>query len=454
MNKVIYVLVFVFVLSEVRAGELAEDTSLSVAEIEQVLAPIALYPDTLLTHILIASTYPLEVIEAQRWVNKKQHLSQDELVKKADKKSWDPSVKALIPFETVLTKLSEDISWMESLGNAFLQDEALVLNRIQVLRQKAEEAGSLAQMENADVSYDNDKIVIESVSKEIVYVPYYDTRVVYGYWPWHHYPPVYWVNPYPVYPRYVYHSPFYWHSGVHISFNFFFSGFHWHKRHVVVINHRNTYRYSHRRHVVHGRYAKAWHHKPVHRKGVAYSQRKVATKYHGRYANKKDLVRNGKTSVTTAYKSRVSKHQHVQKALKTNKHKAEHSRKYVQSNKVARYASKNKERHNKQASKALKRQQKNATPQRFKSTSKQRTQNVKHNNSAIKRKAEHQHKQQKLNNQRPSQRTAYKSPKPKKEFKHRGKKETVRSTKQYANKPRYNSSSRNTKLAKNRRSSH
>ena len=106
---------------------------LSEAELAQTLAPIALYPDTLLTHILIASTYPIEVIEAERWLNKHSKSTAAQIEKKAEKKEWDASIKALLAFPRVITKLSEDLTWMQELGNAFLQDEARMLASIQSL---------------------------------------------------------------------------------------------------------------------------------------------------------------------------------------------------------------------------------------------------------------------------------------------------------------------------------
>ena len=113
-----------------------------------MLAPIALYPDSLLTHILIASTYPLEVIQAERWLvkNTEQELEAEQLMEQTATMDWAPSIKALLPFPRVLKRLSENLEWTQQLGDAFLQDEESVLNSIQQLRQKAEQAGNLDQM--------------------------------------------------------------------------------------------------------------------------------------------------------------------------------------------------------------------------------------------------------------------------------------------------------------------
>ncbi|MBL4913485.1 DUF3300 domain-containing protein [Shewanella schlegeliana] len=253
-------------------------------QLAQMLAPIALYPDSLLTHILIASTYPLEVVQAHRWQVEHNNLSTQKQIDKAQDKDWDPSVVALIAFPNVLQKLSEDLNWTQSLGDAFLQDEAQVLASIQTLRQEADNANSLEQMDNMQVTRISDQIIIEPVRKEIVYVPYYDPRTVYGYWRWYNYPPIYWA----VYPGYVRPSygHFYWRAGVHISFNYYFSAFHWHKRHVVVVHHHNSHRYRHHGRIVTSHGAKRWAHKPQHRRGVAYSNNALRHKYNSHYPSR------------------------------------------------------------------------------------------------------------------------------------------------------------------------
>ncbi|WP_440873828.1 DUF3300 domain-containing protein [Thalassotalea sp. PLHSN55] len=252
------------------------DEGFSDDELAQMLAPIALYPDSLLTHILIASTYPLEIVEAERWAQKNKDLSKDEKIKKMEQQDWEPSVKAVVPFDTVLTRLNDELSWTQDLGDAFLQDEAKVLDTIQQLRAKADEAGNLDKMENVEVTKEDDNIIIQPVEKEIVYVPYYDTRYVYGHWHWYH-PPVYWIH----YPHHHHrpHMTFSWHVGVHISFNYHFGAPHWHNRHVVVVNHRNTHRYRSSTVIIKSGHSKRWAHNPVHRKGVAYRSTSVKKHY-------------------------------------------------------------------------------------------------------------------------------------------------------------------------------
>ena len=285
---------------------------LSEAELAQTLAPIALYPDTLLTHILIASTYPIEVIEAKRWLNKHSQLTAAQVQKKAQKKGWDASIKALLSFPRVMDKLSEDLIWMQKLGDAFLQDEARVLASIQTLRQQADQAGSLANMDNIEVIKDQKIIIIEPAQPEVIYVPYYDTRVVYGRWHWSHYPPVYWRSPHYYAAHY---GPFYWGLGVRISSHFYFSAFHWHNRHVVV-NHYSRAGYHPRKKIVTSHRAKRWDHQPKHRRGVAYSSGRLKQKYYG----SRPSVRSTNTYKSNAHKNSAYKNKtHKNKAINHNK---------------------------------------------------------------------------------------------------------------------------------------
>lgn len=290
----------------------------SDAELAQILAPIALYPDSLLTHILIASTYPIEVIEAHRWLNKNDELSTQQLVNSVENFDWDASVKALIPFEQILERLSDNLSWTQQLGDAFLQDEAKLLETIQTLRSQAQLAGNLSKMDNVNVTYQDHNIIIEPVEPLIVYVPYYDTRIVYGRWYWASYPPVYW-RPYPrVYVSR--HRPFYWHSGVHISFNYFFSAFHWHNRHVVVVSPHRSHYYRPRHAITRGGYAKPWKHKAVHRRGVGYKTKRMNEKYYNESVAKRrshHKYQQAPKSVINTYKNNTYKNN----TYKKNTHK-------------------------------------------------------------------------------------------------------------------------------------
>ncbi|GGI73113.1 DUF3300 domain-containing protein [Shewanella gelidii] len=311
------------------------------AQLEQMLAPIALYPDSLLTHILIAATYPLEIVQAYRWQQEYQYLNTKRLMRKAEKQNWDPSVKALVAFPSVLKQLNEDLDWTQNLGDAFLQNEARVLDSIQSLRQQAYQADNLDNMGNLAVRHVGQKIIIEPTRTEVIYVPYYDTRVVYGHWRWHKYPPVYWH----MQPSYVgvnigygrhanyRHSHFYWNTGVQISFNYFFSSFHWHKRHVVVTSHRNSHYYRPRQRIVTSHGAKRWQHKPEHRRGVHYRSQSVEKRFSKSRHTKHQLTKSDKRSShnvkSTAHKSR-EQHKAVQQRLNQTRVKSSHQTKHAQ----------------------------------------------------------------------------------------------------------------------------
>jgi len=168
---------------------------LDAAQLDQLVAPIALYPDTLLAQVLMASTYPLEIVQAARWLDANKNLKGDALQEAAAKQDWDDSVKALVTTPTVLTMMNEQLDWTQSLGDTVLAQQADVMDAIQRLRAKAEDNGKLATTEQQTVTTTQqagkEVIVIEPASPEVVYVPYYEPAVVYGAWPYPTYPPYY-----------------------------------------------------------------------------------------------------------------------------------------------------------------------------------------------------------------------------------------------------------------------
>lgn len=257
------------VMGDVDTYEL-DNEPLDQAQLDQTLAPIALYPDSLLSQILVAATYPLEVVQAARWRQANESLSEKQVIAAIEDKQWDPSVKALTPFTDLLNRLSKDLDWLQQLGDAFLQNEEQVLASIQDLRQKAQDNGSIADNDYYDVVEEDDNIIIKSTSREIVYVPYYDSRVVYGPWGWNDYQPVYWHRP----SHYRLHAGFYWSDRFYIRPTIFFGGFHWGSRNLVVNQYyydrpyRNNNRYRNVRVSSYGH----WSHNPVHRRGARYSR--------------------------------------------------------------------------------------------------------------------------------------------------------------------------------------
>jgi hypothetical protein len=256
----------------------AAQSSFSEAQLDSLLAPVALYPDTVLSHLLIASTYPLEVVAADRWARNNSRLKGEDAVNAVDNQNWDPSVKALVAFPEILQRMSDDLDWTQQLGDAFLASEERVMDSIQKLRNRAYASGNLNKVEHVRVIREEKIIVIEPSVERVVYVPAYDTRVVYGNWWWADYPPVYWHYP----SSYVFVSGFYWGPRVHIGSRFYFSGCHWRDRRVVVIDHhhRHSHRFYDSRSVVRYNNAKHWHHNPVHRRGVAYHDNHTRERFH------------------------------------------------------------------------------------------------------------------------------------------------------------------------------
>jgi hypothetical protein len=230
-------------------------------ELDQLLAPIALYPDTLLSQILMASTYPLEIVEAARWSRANPGLKGGDAVSAVEEKDWDASVKSLTAFPQVLAMMDERLEWTERLGDVFILQEPVVMETVQSLRQKASAAGNLRSSEQAYVYAEGNAIAIAPASPQVVYVPYYDPWVVYGTWWWPAYPPVYWGP----WPGYYYYPGFYfaWGIGITVGPRFFYSACNWHQRHVTVVTVDHRVAGGRPAHVV-------WEHDPGHRRGVPY----------------------------------------------------------------------------------------------------------------------------------------------------------------------------------------
>ena len=168
-------------------------------QLEQIVAPIALYPDPLVSQMLMASTYPLEIVEAARWLKANPGLKDTALEEALKKESWDASVKSLCGFPDVIEQMNENLDWTQDLGDAFLAQKTELLDTVQRMRGKAYDAGNLTTTEQQVVTQQPDKIiVIEPASPEIIYVPTYSPTVVYGSWsyPHYYYPPMYVPPPY------------------------------------------------------------------------------------------------------------------------------------------------------------------------------------------------------------------------------------------------------------------
>jgi hypothetical protein len=205
----------------VACAALAEETpnepTFGAEELEQIVAPIALYPDALLSQVFMASTYPLEVVEAARFVGENPELKDDALNQALKEKTWDASVKSLVSFPQVLTMMNEKLDWTQKLGDAFLAQQKDVMNAVQRLRAKAHEQGNLESNEQQKVIVEQAAptevhvqqaptqvvveqapptvIKIEQANPQVVYVPAYNPVVVYGPWPYPAYPPYYYYPP-------------------------------------------------------------------------------------------------------------------------------------------------------------------------------------------------------------------------------------------------------------------
>jgi len=170
-------------------------------QLQQLVAPIALYPDSLVAQILAAATFPEQVVEAERWVQANPGLKGDALAQAVDNQPWDPSVKALTAFPTVLGNMDKNLSWTSSLGDAYYNQQQEVMDAVQVMRQKAQSAGNLKTTEQQTVTTEGPAIEIAPANPEIVYVPAYDPWLVYGdpilAWPgWYPYPGIWYEGPY------------------------------------------------------------------------------------------------------------------------------------------------------------------------------------------------------------------------------------------------------------------
>ena len=170
-------------------------------QIQQLVAPIALYPDSLVAQILAAATFPEQVVEADRWVQAHPDLKGDALAQAVDQQPWDPSVKALTAFPSVLGNMDKNLSWTSSLGDAYYNQQPDVMDAVQVMRQRAQQAGNLKSTPQQTVTTQGSTVIIQPADPQIVYVPAYNPWVVYGGpigpWPgWYPYPGIWYGGPY------------------------------------------------------------------------------------------------------------------------------------------------------------------------------------------------------------------------------------------------------------------
>jgi hypothetical protein len=242
-------------------------------QLDALVAPIALYPDDLLANVLAASTYPLEVVQADRWATSHKNLNGDLLKKEVDMQAWDDSVKALVSTASVLATMSEKIDWTKNLGDAVLAQQSDVMDAIQRLRSKAYDNKELVTTKQQKVSVETQEnkqvVVIESAEPNTMYVPYYDPAVVYGTWPYAEYPPYYFAAP-PYIGAGLIAAGLAFGTGWAIGRwgNYWGGGFNWANRNLYV-NHFNKI----------NNIGNNWQHNPAHRQGVRYSNANVQQRF-------------------------------------------------------------------------------------------------------------------------------------------------------------------------------
>lgn len=273
----------------------ADPPPLRQEELDQMLAPLALYPDPLLSQVLMASTYPIEIVQADRWVKANASLKDQALTAALEKQDWDPSVKSLVNFPDLLATMSEKLELTIKIGDAFIADQKRVLDTVQKLRDKAHDAGNLKSNEQQNVTVEQagtptQVIVIESSDPQVVYVPAYDPGVVYGSW-W-----------YPYYPPPYYYQPPYYRPGAGLAFGlgvacgaawgYAWGDCDWHggdvdidiDRNTTINNNIDRSKYkneiSQRDRTVQDGKGK-WQHDSQHRKGLAYRDQTTARQYGG-----------------------------------------------------------------------------------------------------------------------------------------------------------------------------
>lgn len=280
--------------ASVQDSPVEQKTSVPPEQLDSLVAPIALYPDPLLSQTLVASTYPLEIIQLQQWLGKNKHLKDQALVDAVKKENWDPSIQAMAALPDIVKQMAENIKWTTDLGNAFLAQQNDVMDAVQRMRKKAQDGGNLKPSEQQKVETkvveSKQVIVIEQANPEVVYVPSYNPTVVYGA-PAYPYPPI------------TYPPPGYYAAGAAISFGLgvamgaawgggwgYNSG--WGRNNNVYINNNNNFVRNSNNNINRNQNLNrttnrsaggnsSWQHNPQHRGGAPYSDRTTANRYGG-----------------------------------------------------------------------------------------------------------------------------------------------------------------------------
>ena len=271
------------------AQEQQESATIPAEQLEMLVAPIALYPDPLLSQTLVAATYPLELVQLQQWLDKNKGLKDKTLADAVAKQPWDASIQAMAALPDVVKRLVDDIQWTTDLGNAFLAQQADVMDAIQRMRKKAQDKGTLQsssqQRVETEVVESKTVIVIEQADPQVVYVPSYNPTVVYGNpYPYYPYPPIY----YPPVGAYAATAAISFGVGMAIGAAWGGGGWGWGcgwggndiniNRNNTFVRNTNVGNIGNRTNIGSGN---KWQHNPSHRGGAPYGNRATANKFGG-----------------------------------------------------------------------------------------------------------------------------------------------------------------------------
>jgi len=261
--------------------------ALTPDQLDDLVAPVALYPDPLVSQILVASTYPLELVQALQWLQRNPGFTGAALTQAAEQQNWDPSIQALVVFPDLVKRLNQDITWTTNLGNAFLSQQADVMDAVQRMRLKAQQAGKLSSTPQQTVTTTNDNgqpvIAIQPANPQMMYVPNYDPAYFWG-------PPLYYPYASWFYPPFV--GGAYWGFGMGIPMGLYFGGgwggwggwgwgFGW-GSHSIMVNNSFIHRYNfNSRGIGSLNGTSAWSHDASHRGGVPYANAAAASRYRG-----------------------------------------------------------------------------------------------------------------------------------------------------------------------------
>lgn len=264
------------------AAETPDTVRLPMDQIEALVAPIALYPDPLLAQTLVASTYPLEIVQLQQWMAKHPKLKDQALADSVAKQPWDPAIQSMAAVPEVVKRLADDIQWTTALGNAFLAQQTEVMDAVQAMRQKAVEKGSLTSNEHQTVDTQvvekQTVIVVQPTNPEVIYVPSYSPTVVYGP-PVYPYPPIYYP-PYPPGAAFVSFSIGVMWGAAMWGGSCCYAG--WGGGNTVIINNNNNFNRVNHNNINRGN--NNWQHNPQHRGGTPYPDNRTSDRFGGQGA--------------------------------------------------------------------------------------------------------------------------------------------------------------------------